>query len=222
MGGGGGKGGSQTTSVQIPAWLEQAAQSNLGRADELSKIGYTPYYGPDVAALTPMQEAAMRNTNAGAQAFGMDAPTGTGMPAPQTYAGGVQGYGSGSLYDQALGELKLRMPGQYAALRAPFIDPVTGAPPALSFSPLVPPPAPPAGNVGMADGTYGRDGGDRTRNENDLRVSRVAGGNWGASLPGGVNTRNPASALNQAVARATTGPTRAPTAADRPKANPKR
>ena len=164
----------------------------------------------------------MRNTNAGALAFGMDAPTGTGMPAPQTYAGGVQGYGSGSLYDQALGELKLRLPGQYAALRAPFIDPVTGAPPALSFSPLV---APPPSGRGDARGTTG--GGEGGNRDEQRTRPTGGGGDWRSSglasrMPGGVNTRNPASALNQAVARATTGPTRAPTAADRPKANPKR
>lgn len=219
--GGGGKGGSQSTSVQIPAWLETAAKSNLQRADELSKIGYTPYYGPDVAALTPMQEAAMRNTNAGALAFGLDAPTGTGMPAPQTFAGGVQGYSSGGLYDQALQELKLRMPGQYDALRAPFIDPVTGAPPQLSFSPLVAPPAQGFRGVSVDDRTGRR---SSERNENDMWAGGGGGGSGMLSsrLPGGVNTRNPGSAINQAVARATSGSTRTPTSSNRPKANPKR
>ena len=121
-----GGGGRNTTEVTVPAWLEQAAQRNLSRADELARIGYTPYYGPDVAAMTPMQMAAMQGTNTAASAFGM--PTAdpmAGMPAATNY-GGMPAYSSGGLYDQALAELERRMPGQFAALRAPFIDPVTG------------------------------------------------------------------------------------------------
>ena len=132
---GGGKGGSTTSSVEIPAWLENAAQTNLARADQLSTIGYTPYYGADIAALTPMQQASMQNTNQGASAFGMAAPADAmaGMPQAQTFAGGVQGYSSGGLYDQALSELQTRRPGQFAALNAPFINPYTGAAPAAPF-----------------------------------------------------------------------------------------
>jgi hypothetical protein len=105
----------------------------LGRADELSRIGYTPYYGPDVAAMTPMQVAAMQGTNQMASAFGM--PTAdpmAGMPAATNY-GGMPAYSSGDLYDQALAELERRMPGQFAAMRAPFIDPVTGAQPGSPY-----------------------------------------------------------------------------------------
>jgi hypothetical protein len=128
-------GGKQTTTsaVQIPEWLEAAAQRNLAKADTLSQIGYTPYYGPDVAAMTPMQLAAMQGTNTAASAFGMPTADPTaGMPAAQNY-GGMQAYSSGSLYDQALAELQSRQPGQYAALRAPFIDPVTGAQPMAPY-----------------------------------------------------------------------------------------
>jgi hypothetical protein len=128
-----GGGGRNTTEVTVPAWLEQAAQRNLGRADELSRIGYTPYYGPDVAAMTPMQVAAMQGTNQMASAFGM--PTAdpmAGMPTATDY-GGMSAYSSGGLYDQALAELERRMPGQFAAMRAPFIDPVTGAQPGSPY-----------------------------------------------------------------------------------------
>lgn len=139
----GGKGGSQTTTVQVPEWLETAAKRNLARADELAKIGYTPYYGPDVAAMTPSQIAAMQGTNAAAQAFGLGAvdPM-AGMPVAQNF-GGMQAYSSGGLYDQALADLEARAPGQLAALRAPFINPVTGAAPASPFgsTPLVAPAA---------------------------------------------------------------------------------
>ncbi|NBT30999.1 MAG: hypothetical protein EBT13_03590 [Rhodobacteraceae bacterium] len=71
----GGKGGSSTTEVKIPEWIESAAQRNLNRADEVSQLGYVPYYGPDVAAFSPMQEAAMRNTAGAASAFGLAAPS---------------------------------------------------------------------------------------------------------------------------------------------------
>ena len=132
---GGGKGGKQTTEVKIPEWLEGAARTNMARADELAKIGYTPYYGPDVAAFTPMQQAAFQNTGQAAQAFGMAAPADpmAGMPMAQDYGGGVQGYSSGLLYDQALAELQRRAPAQFAALQAPFINPQTGAQPAAPF-----------------------------------------------------------------------------------------
>lgn len=143
----GGKGGKQTTSVTVPEWLETAAKGNLARADELAKIGYTPYYGPDVAAMTPAQIAAMQGTNAAAQAFGLGGfdPM-AGMPQAQNFSG-MQAYSSGGLYDQALADLEARAPGQFAALRAPFINPVTGAAPASPFgsTPLVAPAPAPAG-----------------------------------------------------------------------------
>ena len=125
---GGGKGGSQSTSVQVPAWLEQAAQGNLARADRAAQIGYTPYYGPEVAAFTPMQQAAMQGTNQAASAFGMAAPAETGMPQAQTFAGGVQGYSSAPMYEEALAALQQNAPGQYNAIRNMFLDPQgTGA-----------------------------------------------------------------------------------------------
>jgi hypothetical protein len=132
---GGGKGGKQTTEVKIPAWLEAGARENMARANELAKIGYVPYFGPDVAAFSPMQQAAFQNTNDAASAFGMAAPSDpmAGMPAPQTFAGGVQGYSSAPMYQEALSQLQATNPGQYAALMAPFINPQTGAQPGAPF-----------------------------------------------------------------------------------------
>jgi hypothetical protein len=134
---GGGKGGSQTTEVKIPEWLQQAAKQNIARADVLSTIGYTPYYGPDVAAFTPQQLAAMQGTNQAAAAFGMPTADPTaGMPQAQNF-NGMSAYSSGPMYEQALAELAAARPGQYAALTAPFIDPVTGAAPLSPFGPLI-------------------------------------------------------------------------------------
>jgi len=126
---GGGKGGSQTTTVAIPAYLEDAIQRNISRAEDISKIGFAPYYGPDVAAMTPMQEAAMQSTGMAAQAYGLPNALGNQIvPEPQSFAGGVRGYSSGDLYDQAVAELKARRPGQYDAIMNQFIDPFTGQP----------------------------------------------------------------------------------------------
>lgn len=138
MSGGGGKGGSTTQEVKIPAWLEQAARGNIRRAEDVAALGNVPYYGPDVAAMTPMQMSAGQGINTAAGAFGLGTnDLSMGMPAPQTFAGGVQGYSSGDLYDQALRELQTRAPGQYDAITGMFINPQTGAAP-LSFGQNVP------------------------------------------------------------------------------------
>jgi hypothetical protein len=112
--------GSQTTTTTVPQWQEDAAKAALARANQVAGIGYTPYYGPDVAAMTPMQMSAMQGTNLAASAFGM--PTtdlSMSMPVAQDF-GGIQAYSSGGLYDQALAELRARNPEQYAALTAQF------------------------------------------------------------------------------------------------------
>ena len=163
---GGGKGGKSTTEVKIPEWLEAAAQESLGRGQAVANLGYTPYYGPDVAAMTPMQAAAGQGISSAAGAFGLPGGGMTGMegmPAPQTFAGGVQGYSSGGLYDQSLAELKRRAPGQYNAITGMFVNPQTGAAP-LSFRQNVIPPTPsappkakpkPGGSGGGGGGDYG-------------------------------------------------------------------
>jgi hypothetical protein len=130
---GGGKGGKSTTEVKIPEWLEAAGKEALRRGQEAANIGYTPYYGPDVAAMTPMQMAAGQGINTAALSFGLPSvadPT-AGMGQPLSY-GGIPAYSSGDMYDQALAELKRRAPGQYDAITGMFINPRTGAQP-LSF-----------------------------------------------------------------------------------------
>ena len=134
----GGKGGSATTEVKVPQYIEDAGKANLARADELAKIGYTPYYGPDVAAFTPMQQAAFQGTSDMASAFGRATPASEqdnygGMGAPTQYANGVQGYSSAPMYQQSIDQLQANSPAQYAALTAPFINPVTGQAPASPF-----------------------------------------------------------------------------------------
>jgi len=111
------KGGSTTQTQQMPKFLEDAAKYNLGMAKEAGKVGYMPYYGPDVAALSPQQEQAMRGNFGAQQSYGMVSPSAqfsTGMPEAQQFAGGVSGYSSGNLFDQAVAELAQRNPEQAA------------------------------------------------------------------------------------------------------------
>lgn len=132
----GGKGGSETTSVKLPKYLEDAVKANIQRGQSVAQLGYTPYYGPDVAAFTPMQEAAFANTGQAASAFGLGGGGMTGMegmPQAQTFANGVRGYSSAPLYEQSLDMLQQNAPGQYEAIRNMFIDQTTGAPPSAPF-----------------------------------------------------------------------------------------
>ena len=136
----GGKGGSQTTTVEVPEYIEEAAKRNLARAQQISQIGYTPYYGPDVAAFTPLQEASMQNLAGTAGAFGLATPAGgpmSGMPAPQEFAGGIRGYSSAPMFEEALDELGRRRPAQKAYIDAMFIDPFSG-----QYTPVYQPVAP--------------------------------------------------------------------------------
>lgn len=119
----GGKGGSTTSKVEIPDWLENAAQDSLSRADDVSRIGYVPYSGPDVAAFSPMQEAAFGNTNQMAQAFGMGGGQGNYMPQAERFRGGAKGYSSEPIYNQAVGDLRQNRPGQYNAIMENFVNP---------------------------------------------------------------------------------------------------
>lgn len=127
MGFGGGSSES-TSTAQLPAWLEDAAKQNLARSQYVAQLGYVPQYGVDVAGFTPMQQSAMQNTANTAAAFGLQAPTDVmaGMPAMQTDANGFTGYSSGNIFDQYKANLAQRAPGQFGALSAMFVDPVTG------------------------------------------------------------------------------------------------
>jgi len=122
MSGGGGKGGSKTTETTIPDWIKDPAIRNLQRAEDVQRIEYMPYYGADVAAFTPTQNAAFDANIGAAEAFGLLAPntlTATsGMPTPTDFDG-FTGYSSQPMYESALAELKAKQPdavAQYDAL----------------------------------------------------------------------------------------------------------
>ena len=162
----GGKGGSSTTSVEVPQYIEDAAKFNLRQAGALgqpgiAQIGYVPYYGADVAAFTPTQEAAFQNVAGQAGAFGLTTPAGgvmAGMPTPQEFAGGIRGYSSAPMYEETLGEFARRRPAQFNLIESLFINPVTGefeGAPAVDATP----PVVGGGTGGGGGGTGGGGGG---------------------------------------------------------------
>jgi hypothetical protein len=121
------KGGSESKEATLPAWQEQAYQQGINLAKDVSQTGYVPYTGPEVAAFSPMQEAAFQSTDQMANAFGMQ---GTGgqqyMPQAEMFGDGVRGYSSIGLYDDAVQGLQQRAPAQANYIASFGIDPVTG------------------------------------------------------------------------------------------------
>lgn len=176
---GGGKGGSQTSTVKLPEWLEDAAQENLSRAKYAADTGPIQYRGPDVAAFNPMQQAAFQGTGQMAGAFGMaggDLTGMEGMPQPQEFAGGFQGYSSAPIYDEAMEAFKARAPGQYEHAMGMFVDPITGQPQQGTFG--VTTPAAGGGFFsGLGDTLRGRSG--------DADYNPRIGGGSGGGIFGG-------------------------------------
>ena len=214
MAGGGSE--TQTSTIEIPEWLQQAAQSGLARGTQAAGIGYVPYRGPDVAALTPLQEAAMFNTSQASSAFGLGAspPPGAGMPTVQTFADGTRGYSAFPLYEQAVNDLRMRDPAQYAKLMAPFSG-------EGQFGITSMPMGGGAQSYGQPMQEYGasRDYGSTAAD----RIAQGLGGGAASSglssyLPGGVNTRNPSSLANRLAAGLTSRTQGAPAAGSRPAA----
>ena len=131
----GGKGGSTTSTAEIPRWVQGPAERNLERAEEAAQIGYVPHYGPSVAAFSPMQNQGFANIGAMGQAFGL-APQGQSFQPtmqPTDYGNGLQAYSSGPLYDLALEELRARRPDQFNAIEGMF-----GGQPAQQMQPQQP------------------------------------------------------------------------------------
>lgn len=197
--------GSSKETTTVPDWVKQPIMDNVAQAQRVAALGYTPYYGPDVAAFSPMQNAAFEGTNQAAEAFGMPTAQGNGMPPPQTFAGGIQGYSSAPMYEAALAQLQQKNPAQYNALMQVLQQFQQPSATASAYGPIT-----------------SRTGGDRTDAE---RAALMRGGSGRASLntigsyaPGGVNTRDPGSLLNRTAASLTTRTQSAPTAADRPMA----
>ena len=141
------KGGTTSagSATEIPQWVQDAGRKQYQTGTELGQLGYTPYYGADVAAFNPMQESAFRSTGTAADAFGMGpastVPVGAtfgphsptwatdGIPTAQTFAGNMRGYSGMPMYTQALNTLEEQRPYQKQQLEQQFIDPTTGLTP---------------------------------------------------------------------------------------------
>lgn len=67
----GGKGGSQSSQVQIPAYMEDALKQQLERAQAVQNMGYVPYMGPEIAGFTQGQQQIMRARAERAKAMGI-------------------------------------------------------------------------------------------------------------------------------------------------------
>ena len=131
--GGGGGTTSTGSTTEIPQWIQDAGRRQYQTGTELGQIGYTPYYGADVAAFNPLQTAAFDSTGMAANAFGMGGGSPTfatdGIQAPQTFAGGMRGYSGMPMYNEALNTLQEQRPYQKQQLDQQFTDPTTGLTP---------------------------------------------------------------------------------------------
>jgi hypothetical protein len=73
MSSGGGGGSTQTTQQTMPAWLQQEAQNNYSKAQDVSQNTYAPYSGEGVAPQNAQQIAGMNAMyNNGASGLGMN------------------------------------------------------------------------------------------------------------------------------------------------------
>jgi hypothetical protein len=122
--------GSTKTKQTIPGWMTDAGKKAVAMAEKQGQMGYVPYSGPEVAAISPSTAAAWNNQNNAANSFGMAAPENAmaGMPKAQTFEGGIKGYSGIGLYRDAMRDWRDRAPGQYDAWMDQFIDPKTGKP----------------------------------------------------------------------------------------------
>ena len=115
----GGGSDTTTTTVNYPPWMEELMQDRARLARTVGSIGPMMYTGPSVAAPSPQTLAAMGNTNALAQAFGMStaAPM-AGLPQPQSF-GGVSGYSAFPMIRSAYQQLPEVQRGLYESLYGP-------------------------------------------------------------------------------------------------------
>jgi hypothetical protein len=124
--------GSSSTTVQenkVPAYLEEASKLAVEEAKKIKEMGYLPYFGPEVAAVNPYEQAMAQNVGGMASAFGLSAPAAMDMSGVDTAAsGGVTGYTTAPAYFSALERLKETRPDQYEYFaRMTGFDPITGA-----------------------------------------------------------------------------------------------
>ena len=114
----GGKGGSTSSSVSIPEWLEGPSKRAIARGEDMAQLEFQPWQGPDVAAFNATQNAAFDNTNTAAGEFGLSQGS-SGMPQPMDY-NGFAGYSSYPIFGDAKTAWQQANPEQAAAYDALF------------------------------------------------------------------------------------------------------
>lgn len=132
---GGGKGGEQTTEIKLPKDIEKAAKENLELAKRVGSLPYAPYFGPSVAAFTPAQNAAFKNADAAADAFGLAGSASDAMPKPQT-VGGFSGYSTKPLYQQAMAQVPPEILKLYNSFFFPSNQQAAPATPSVTTTPF--------------------------------------------------------------------------------------
>ena len=176
----GGKGGSTSSKVEIPKWLEEPSKRAIARGEDMAQLEFQPWQGPDVAAFNATQNAAFDNTNTAAGEFGLSQGS-SGMPQPMDY-NGFAGYSSYPIFGDAKTAWQQANPEQAAAYDALFGDFGAGT------RTLAPPPVASAVNPY----SFSSDGGGNWRNpgspappENDGTGFSFSRGNLGF---GGLDT----------------------------------
>lgn len=119
-------GGKQTTETKIPDWLREPTIRAIERGENIAQIGYTPYYGPEVAAMTTDQRAAQQNNRDAAAAFGMNNTGGLNYLPVEHFGNGAWGFSSQPIFESAMDQFRQERPGQYDYINSFFIDPSTG------------------------------------------------------------------------------------------------
>jgi hypothetical protein len=187
--------GSKSTTVQenkIPRYLEEAGQLAVEEAKKIKEMGYLPYFGPEVAAINPYEQAMAQNVGGMASAFGLAAPAAMDMSGVDTAtSGGVTGYTTAPAYFAALERLRETRPDQYEFFaNLGRFDPITGAAnPNYNPSPTTNMPNPVLRAAGLGGG--GDDGPDMgkfmedRRRESERRAKASSSGDFDPLGPTG-------------------------------------
>ena len=119
---GGGKTSQQTSTVELPDEIRQAAIENQALAKRVAGLPYAPNFGATVAAFTPQQSAAFAGANSAASAFGLPTGGAPTMPQPGNF-GGYAGYSTEGLYNDMLARMDPATRAQYEQLFAQAAQP---------------------------------------------------------------------------------------------------
>lgn len=123
---------SRTTAQSKPAHIVEAEKEALAMANYLSKLGYVPRTGVQIAGLSDRTLDSMRSTNAGLDAFGLpSSDVMANIPQTTMSDSGIRGYTTTSGLDELIATMQRDRPAQYNYIMDMFIDPVTGAMPTM-------------------------------------------------------------------------------------------